>query len=190
VLTYANEKPFREILQDITRFAGLITLCAYEHSYATDIVFFNEKIPDEAVLQSLQLERPQAIQYIYKNAFYKAESAKTNVHHRLIDAARIRESFSAVIKNWFTLYSKLEMFFQLILRAFVNKYDWSTAKFLDAARAIESFHRMNYSNRIFTKAEIKLIREQAKILDLPENYKKMPRGYADRLSYSELLVIC
>lgn len=171
--SYKNQTPFREILENIRRFTGLVTFCTYEHCFPTSICFFHDQLVDASIFSGLNIKRPQAINYIYKNEHSTSIVHQSNIHHWLIKYSDISAIFADVVRKWFDLYQSLDQFIKLILRAFVDKYNWSSEKFMDAARAIESFHRMHHPNRIYTKEEIKQLREQISTLAIDDKYKQM-----------------
>jgi hypothetical protein len=68
-------------------------------------------------------------------------------HEHLLKYSDIQDRFSEIIAGWHEHYQQIEPAFILLLRFFQDKLTISTEKFMDQARAIETFHRRTGKNR-------------------------------------------
>jgi len=58
----------------------------------------------------------------------------------------IQSEFPLIIENWFKLYEDTQEVIYLVLNYFKDKYRFTTDKFIDTVRALESYHRIHYLN--------------------------------------------
>jgi hypothetical protein len=173
VFRYYQTKPFREILSDIFKLIGFITLCTYEQTYPMKIVFFSDQFKDKFIAENLNQETLQPVTCFYRNSFYSPDYKKREFYEHLVMYESIANTFSQTIAAWFTQSKELEPVFQLLLRSFIDKYNFNTEKFMDIVRAIETFHRMKHNNEIVSKEEIKDIKRIISDTSLSDEQKKL-----------------
>ncbi|HMH21535.1 MAG TPA: HEPN domain-containing protein [Puia sp.] len=150
---YTLKKIFRDILSDIFTFLGFITLCTYEQSYPLTIFFSSNDIIDKFILDNLKKLTIKPIKCIYQNSFYNPDYKIKKLYQHLIKFESIAEQFGSIITNWFAKSKELEPVIKLLLLSFVNKYEFTTEKFMDMTRALETFHRQSFPNELIPKKE-------------------------------------
>jgi len=163
---YASKRNYNEILLDIFTFVGFVTLCAYEQSYPKKIDFFDDSLIDGFVQEKLNKVIPQAVECIYQNAFYSPDYKIRKWHQHLIRYSGIDKQFPSIIQKWFDKHKELNQVMNLLLRYFVDKYDFNTEKFMDAVRALEIFHRRNFPNHSLPESDYEKLK--VKFSSVPE----------------------
>ncbi len=128
---YPEEKYFKDILKDIGIFLRLITLNVFQQSYPTKIVFHSET---------------QQYECIYRHTAYSDKYKPRSNGEYLINYKEIAPQFSDLVKNWFQRHEEIEPVFNLLLYSFKDLLSFSSDKFMDTIRAIETFHRRTQNN--------------------------------------------
>ena len=188
---YNTRKSYNEILSDIFIFIGFVTLCTYEQSYPKKIVFFDDEIIDEFIQDRLKTTVPKPIECIYRNSFYSPNYKIRKWHQHLIRYDNISSQFASIMPKWFSKSKELEQVIKLLLLSFVNKYEFNTEKFMDAIRALETFHRLNHSNEVIDKGDfdrrIERIVVSARLLPVEEEWLKSKLEFTNEPSLLERL---
>jgi hypothetical protein len=143
-LHYTEKKRYADILQDIFIFVRLMTLCTYEQSYPTTIEFNDDDLTDEFVECRLKRTIPKQIHCYYDNAFYKSSYAQRKWHQHLVPVSTIEGQLPSILTTWFAQASSLAQPIELLLRFFVDQYDFSVEQFMDIIKAVELFHRLSH----------------------------------------------
>lgn len=173
IFTYDKPKPYREILTDIFRFIGFITLSTYGQSYPMAITFYNEIIFDEFVSKNFPEKVVQPIDCIYQNIFYKASYKRKDPHQHLVQYQDIQNTFPENVANWFLQSSEMGSVIELLLHGFRDQYNFTTETFMNSVRAIESFHRINHNNKVISKEAVKQIKEVINGTNLSAEQKEL-----------------
>ncbi|NQT78710.1 MAG: hypothetical protein HQ565_13440 [Bacteroidetes bacterium] len=144
-LSYIEKTPFEDILIDVKKFIGLITLFTFEQSYPLNIAFQDADIEEETECG----KRKKTIKIIYHYDLYSPKYKIRRKHQHLVKYQDIAQIFPNVIKSWFERFNELEPVFSLMLYSFKDKNRFRVEKFMDIVRAIETFHRRTHnSNRL------------------------------------------
>jgi hypothetical protein len=166
---YNKKKHYEEILEDIGYFVGFITLFTFEQSYPIRIVFKDEDYTEEGV-NGINIKK---ISCIYQHTFYNNKYKIQRKHQHLIKYGEIKNEFNATIKKWYELYTQMKPIFNNMLMGFRNKNYYSIERFLDNVRALESFHRRNFSNyRLPIEEYDNIVKKILKNDELSEQEKK------------------
>lgn len=151
-LNYTNKCDFNKILTDIHYIIGFITFITFEQSYPISITFKDE----DFVEKNNNIEDLKFIKCSYKHSHYCTSHKLRRKHEHLVKYDDIQDSFPNILKNWYTKYKELEPVFILMLYSFKDKYRFSTEKFMDIVRALETFHCRTENNSKISKIDYKL----------------------------------
>lgn len=186
--TYNYRKYYKEILQDISAFIGLVTLCTYEQSYPMDIFFTDSSIMEEGTKNPL--EKKIELHYNLNNFDLKYK-IKYN-HESLIKFQDIQNCLGDIISKWFSNYMRLKPEHYLVLRYFKNRNKFSEDNFMDIIRAVESYHRLYFKNKRCLDQEyvkrVESILSRVKLCESDMNFlktklKKENTNLKDRILY-------
>jgi hypothetical protein len=141
ILAFDESRDFEEMLSEMTIFYQFISLCTYEQSYPTAISFTSPDIQSTFQSDGISKTWDNIIRCHFSNTYYKPQFKSRRTDEHILPFANIASNFSNVISGWYTHYKQIEPAFILLLRFFQGKLTMSTEKFMDQARAIETFHR-------------------------------------------------
>lgn len=146
-LNYNSEEEYQQIFEDISKIVDLVTLLSFEQSYPTFITFRDSKFTEDVngIIQN------KNIYCFYEHGNYNKNHKLRNRGQHLVGYENISEKFPAIIENWFKLYEDTEEVIRLILKYFKTKYKFSSDKFVDVVRALESYHRIHINNERLPK---------------------------------------
>lgn len=161
---YFERIPFREIIKDIGKFWGFISLCNNETSFPTKIFM---KDTDEG-----------NVEVVYKNTFYQEQTK--NWFRSIINVKDFGDGFEEAIQQWYKLYSEIGHILNLRLYHFKDKRFFSVDRFIDMTRTLESFHRLKRKNERVNPREYEEFLNKVKAIELDEKFKRLLN---DRLNY-------
>lgn len=168
-LQYDKNKHFREILSDVFKFVSFTAFCTYEQSYPIHIFFFREDLIDDFVQRKLHVANRKSIKLIYQNTFYNPRYKIRYPGQHLLRYNDIHDSLGSIVQGWFSKSVELEPVMKLLLISFINQYEFSTEKFMDTIRALETFHRFNHNKPLFTSDELASMMKKVSELELPKD---------------------
>jgi hypothetical protein len=148
-LKYNNSLPFSQILKDVNYINGFITLVTFEQSYPIEIIFKDEKFNQS--IESFNERKP--IKCFYQTSLYNLKHKLRYKQEHLVKYKDIETEFEHIIKDWYSKHLELESVFYLMLNSFKEKNLFSEDKFMDNARAIESYHRRTHNNQIISEKD-------------------------------------
>ena len=146
-LNYNSSEEYQQIFEDISKIVDLVTLLSFEQSYPTFITFKDSKFTEDfnGIIQN------KNIYCFYEHGNYNKNHKLRNRGQHLVGYENISEKFPEIIENWFKLYEDTEEVIRLILKYFKTKYKFSSDKFVDVVRALESYHRIHINNERLPK---------------------------------------
>jgi hypothetical protein len=180
-LVYKEKTHFKDILNDIFIFQKFITLSTFEQSYPLTIIFSD----DDYFVQNEKFKKNLNIHCIYKNPLFDEKYEVRNSNESLIRFQDIREDFPKLIWNWFENYKKIEPPFILLMKYFYDRDTFSTEKFMDIVRGLETFHRMTSDKLKFSELEYN--NKKRTILETVDLSEKDKLWLNDLLNYSNEL---
>lgn len=133
-LEYSERRELKDILMDIYVFNGFVTFATFEQSYPLSITFSDAEY--------LYEKKQKLIKCSYNNPSYGIQYKPRRKGEHLLDYSYISAEFPSLIHNWYKRYQELRPVFSLMLYSFKDKLKFSEDKFMDIARAIETFHRL------------------------------------------------
>lgn len=168
-LIYSDKVNFSKIIEDVTIFVQLITLLTFEQSYPIDITLKDQDYTTEQG----RFKEEKFVKCFYRTTFYSQKHKLRNQDQHIVRYSEIEPDFPKIIQNWFNLYHKMEPVIILMLHHFKSKYLFSSDKFMDSIRALESYHRQNFNNeRIPIEKFDKLVADIKSQVDLSEDDEK------------------
>lgn len=176
---YSTKTNFKDILQNIRYLWGFITLFTYEQSYPISITFRDESYTDKNINQPT----PKYIKCIYQNSFYDSKYKLRRTHEHLVKYKDIQDSFPEILRKWFEMFNEHESVFSLMLYGFRKKNIFSTEKFMDTIRALETFHRHTHNNQRIPEGDYNNLIN--KILQSVELNKENTEWLANKLKGNE-----
>lgn len=141
-LIYSEKINLSKIIEDITIFVQLITLFTFEQSYPLDITLKDS----DYINEQDRFKEEKFIKCFYWTSLYSKNHKLRNQSQHIVKYSEIESDFPKIIKNWFNLYHKIEPVIILMLQHFKSKNLFSSDKFMDSIRALESYHRYNFNN--------------------------------------------
>jgi hypothetical protein len=132
-LSYNKSRHFKDILMDIYIFNGFITLMTFEQCYPLSISFIDPSYTED--------NKAKIIQCFYQNPDYNKKYKARSKGEFLMSFQDIRDEFSNLIRSWYKHYHEIKPVFSLMLYSFRDKQKFNDDKFMDIARAVETFHR-------------------------------------------------
>ena len=166
ILEYETNKNYWDILKDIFVFVRFLTLCTYEQSYPLNIEFFADDLIDEFIQDHLGKSVLKPIKCIYQNSFYRPKYQTRKWHQHLLRYDSIKTRFESTVELWFKQLNDLEQPINLLLRSFIEKYDFSVEKFMDIVKALELVHRLNFPNYVLPKDAFEEQKKKFFLIDL------------------------
>lgn len=148
-LDYSEQEYYKTILGDISKIVGFITLVTFEQSYPKRIVFRDNEYKTETKHSNYN----KYINCYYEHTNYNKKHKLRNRGQHLVGYQDISSNFPLIIAKWFSLYNDTQEVIFLVLNYFKDKYRFTTDKFIDTVRAIESYHRIHYNNNRIPKDE-------------------------------------
>jgi hypothetical protein len=168
-LIYSDKVNLSKIIEDVTIFVQLITLLTFEQSYPIDITLKDQDYTTEQG----KFKEEKFVKCFYRTTFYSQKHNLRNQGQHIVRYSEIEPDFPKIIQNWFNLYHKMEPVIILMLHHFKSKYLFSSDKFMDSIRALESYHRQNFNNeRIPIEKFDKLVADIKSQVDLSEDDEK------------------
>jgi len=149
-LDYTEKMHYKTILKDLRYLTGFITLFTYEQSYPISITFRDEDYSEEI---SNIYHRPKYIKCIFQNSSYDSKYKLRRPHEHLLKYKEVTNKFPEIINKWYEMYNNHESVFTLMLYSFRRKNHFSVEKFMDTARALETFHRDTHNNERIPQEE-------------------------------------
>ena len=146
-LNYDSEEDYGQILVDISKVVDLVTLLSFEQSFPTFITFRDAQFTEDIN----GFEQKKNIYCFYEHGNYGKNYKLRNRGQHLVGYENISEKFPTIIENWFKLYEDTEEVIRLVLKYFKTKYKFSSDKFIDVVRALESYHRIHVNNERLPK---------------------------------------
>jgi len=155
-LNYSKQVHYTRIIEDITKFTRLITLFSFEQSYPIEITLKDSKYLNN----TRRFKTEKFIKCIYQTTFYNKNHKLRNEGHHIVRYSEIEGRLPQIIENWFELHENIEPIIILTLNHFKNKYWFSSDKFMDSIRALESYHRQNYNNERIPETKFKELKKE------------------------------
>jgi hypothetical protein len=165
-LTYDQPRSYKEIIQDTLTILRFVTLCTYEQSYPIEMNLLDDNLQEVISIGSQKQHIPKLIKLIYRSPFYSPVYKDRKFYQHLVSYDSIASNFETILPAWFKLSKELEQPLELILRSFINKYEFSIEKFMDIAKAMELFHRLRFSNKILSEQEFETRKAKFRLKDL------------------------
>ncbi|MGY6649859.1 ApeA N-terminal domain 1-containing protein [Wenyingzhuangia sp. IMCC45574] len=166
MLSYTKKTNYLEIIKDITNFIDLITLFAFEQSYPISITLKDANYTTGKRL----FEKEKYIHLFYKTSFYNKKHKLRHPGNHVVKYSNININLPTIIEKWFTFYNEIEDVISLMLSHFKTKHWFSTDKFLETIKALESFHRKYYNNERVPSEQFEAIKSSIlEQVELEEN---------------------
>jgi hypothetical protein len=169
IFQYDAPKYYVDILKDIFVMVRFLTLCSYEQSYPLNIEFYADDLKDEFIKDHLNKSVLKPIKCIYQNSYYKPIYQTRKWHQHLLRFDSIASQFESIMMLWFKKSYELAQPINLLLQSFIEKYDFSVEKFMDIIKALELFHRLNFSNHVLSKEAFEDRKRKFSSIDLSED---------------------
>jgi len=156
---------------------NLLTLATDRPNSVTDLTVFSRHAVD---LHGASRET-KSLRVVYQGAGNIAQSTRALMPpDMLFTFADIPHDFEVFATKWMTMSAKLQTSFQVFFGAKYNRTMYLTSQLLSVSQALESFHRLQFSNEVLSQEDHKRRIEEI-VGSVPEKHRKWTR---ERLKYS------
>ncbi|NAY92667.1 hypothetical protein GTQ34_12135 [Muricauda sp. JGD-17] len=137
-LSYVSKENWLRIWEDIKCFVTFISFCTNEQSYPTKF-----ELKDNAFIEKIgSSTRNIPVEVYFPTTFFHSGSIHNNIMDHIIPYSIVEENFDVVLNEWFGLYKTFHIPINLINSRLKSKRHFTENRFLDAAHAVEVFHRL------------------------------------------------
>tara|TARA_R110002020_G_scaffold466534_1_gene689142 strand:- start:2016 stop:3377 length:1362 start_codon:yes stop_codon:yes gene_type:complete len=138
-ISYNSRQNWLVIWKDVQCFVSFISFCTNEQSYPTKLILkdnvFTEKIGDSTKIIPVEL--------FFQTTMFHSGSSQNEPRDHLLPYSILRDNFQFILKTWFELYETFQIPINLINSRLKSKRFFNENRFLDAAHALEVFHRLD-----------------------------------------------
>ncbi len=141
---------YEDLLKDIMVFQGFVTLSTFEQSYPMSITFKD----DDYFKEDDDEKRPLFIRCMYQNNFYDKNHKVRLPSESLVGVNKIKDDFPNIIFLWNKQFHEIEPTILHLLEYFVNKNSFSSEKFLNIIKGLETFHKLTTNKKTTLKRRL------------------------------------
>lgn len=138
-LSYASRLNWRVIWKDVQCFVSFISFCTNEQSYPTRLILKDEMFTEK--IGSLAKTIP--VELFFQTTMFHSGSSQNEPRDHLIPYSILQGNFQHVIQKWYKFYETFQIPINLINSRLKSKRLFNENRFLDAAHALEVFHRLD-----------------------------------------------
>jgi hypothetical protein len=154
IIKHSAKAPFKDLFSDAEKFRTLFQLLTGGYGAFTEIFLYDGKVGYRAY-------------FVDENSEKSLKWGASSIYLKFSD---IKRSLEKIIRNWDTLHIEIRQVIDILIMEYNNYSMSSEVRFLNVARAIETFHRKRRSSDKKDEALAKVVKDVQK--KIPQKYKE------------------
>lgn len=152
--TYITPQNWHAIWENIQCSISFISFCTNEQSYPNKIVLKDSSFTKNIGTTTIKVP----VELYLQTTLFHSSSSPNNSRDHLIPYAILKDNFHLVFKKWFELHATFYIPINLVNSRLKSKRKFNENRFLDAAHALEVFHRLDSNMSKFTPEHFEKLR--------------------------------
>lgn len=145
----------------------LISIATGRPNAITNWVVYKEPLEEH----ELETNAPQPFEVYFQPVYYSIDVPEALYDHEMIFSLKeVGGDLATLVEKWLTIRRRFATTYNLYLSTQYNPSKYTEPNFLSIAQAIELYHRVNFSNRVFSKSEFRE-RRKAIVQRAPKKYQ-------------------